>query len=157
MKKVVGVQHRKEGVRERLFQVIECQDCGAKTYERRSNRVAEALDRECLFCKQPELSPSHIVDGRTKHPLYRTYTAMLQRCYNENNPQYSDWGGRGISVCLRWLVDFWAFVEDMGDKPSPEYSIDRVDNDGIYHPLNCQWATKEEQQNNRRCSPQKMT
>jgi hypothetical protein len=73
---------------------------------------------------------------------------MLDRCRNENNKNYKNYGGRGISVCERWY-SFENFYADMGDRPE-NLSIDRINNDGNYEPGNCRWATHKEQMNNTR-------
>lgn len=77
-----------------------------------------------------------------KHPLYKAYIMMKQRCTNPANEKFPRYGGRGISVCERWLgVDgFSNFLADMGDRPEG-YSLDRIDNDGNYELANCRWAS----------------
>lgn len=82
------------------------------------------------------------------HPLYGTWKGMLYRCNNNNSKFYSYYGGRGISVCDRWM-NFHNFISDMGERPE-NTSLDRVDNDKGYSPDNCRWSTKREQQLNRR-------
>lgn len=86
-------------------------------------------------------------DGR--HPLYGTWCNMKQRCYNPANPAYKYYGGRGISICAEWVNDFAKFRDDIGTKPSPIHSIDRIDPDGNYEPANCRWATPKQQAENR--------
>lgn len=92
----------------------------------------------------------------TGHKLYGHYHEMLKRCTNPNYPDYPNYGGRGISICARWLPGqsfaqgFWNFVEDMGCKPFPKAEVDRIDVDGNYTPSNCRWATKQQQIENRR-------
>lgn len=94
--------------------------------------------------------PTGIHTGAAKHPLYKTWADTKQRCYNPNCHRFSDYGGRGITVCDRWKEDFLAFAEDLGPKPSPQHSIDRIDNDRGYESGNLRWATRSEQQRNKR-------
>lgn len=88
--------------------------------------------------------------GRARSPEHTTWCAMKSRCYNQNEPGYVDYGGRGISVCDRWKDSFASFLSDMGLKPFPEASIGRIDNDGNYEPNNCRWETHGQQARNTR-------
>ncbi len=83
--------------------------------------------------------------------VYLAWLAMKNRCYVATNKHYHNYGGRGISVCDRWLNSFENFFADMGNKPSEDYSLDRYPNmNGNYEPSNCRWATREQQANNTR-------
>lgn len=85
-----------------------------------------------------------------RHPLYRTWSNIIQRCTKKNNPKFSDYGGRGIVVCERWRGSFELFLQDVGERPFASAELDRKNNDGNYEPGNVQWATRKEQTRNTR-------
>jgi hypothetical protein len=90
-----------------------------------------------------------------KHPqrklAFFRWQGMRLRCYDQRHKDYRFYGARGIRVCDRWQI-FRNFVEDVGFPPSPEHSLDRINNDGNYEPGNVRWATREEQNANRRAA-----
>lgn len=82
-------------------------------------------------------------------PTYLAWVNMRQRCLNKNKQDYNYYGGRGITICDRWIESYANFLEDMGERPNSKYSLDRIDNDGNYEPSNCRWADKLTQMVNR--------
>lgn len=87
-------------------------------------------------------------DGKMT-PEYSTWSSMRKRCLNPKSHAYGHYGGRGIRICPRW-DDFTAFLSDMGPKPGPGFSVERIDNDADYSPENCIWATAQTQRRNQR-------
>lgn len=94
----------------------------------------------------------HRTHGMSASPEHRLWRAIIQRCHNPRNTEYRNYGGRGIRVCDEWRNSFERFFADVGPKPSPELTFDRINNDGNYEPGNVRWATRTEQMRNTRLS-----
>lgn len=115
------------------------QSCGCK---RVSSRVSKVKTH------------GHHLGGKTSKTK-NAYNSMFSRCYREKNDSYERYHSRGIKVCDRWLfgeedkTGFVCFLNDMGDPPTKDHSLDRINNDLGYSPENCRWATWEQQHNNR--------
>lgn len=95
------------------------------------------------------LPPRTLSHNMAYSPEYRSWQAMKNRCQNPKSVQWKDYGGRGIKYCERW-ADFANFYADMGLRPSLDYTLDRINNDGNYEPGNCRWANRTTQVLNQR-------
>ena len=133
-----------------LQRCVECRcECGlVKEYLFYSLRSGNTRSCGCL-------SRDIAGDGARKHGFsgsseYHIWLGMRVRCRKEEDGGDRRYGGRGITVCDRWRNSFEAFYSDMGPRPSPKHSIDRIKNDGNYELLNCRWATSKQQMRNTR-------
>lgn len=112
------------------------------------NSVATGMTESC-GCSSYDFAKKH---GMTETPEYLSWGGMIQRCCNPKNDRYPSYGGRGIAVCQDWRDSFEKFLSDMGPRPDG-MSLDRIDCNAGYHKDNCRWATRHEQQSNKRNTP----
>src|SRR3990167_106621 len=108
--------------------------------------------QSCGCLLKEVLEKRNTIHGRAKTPEHNAWCRMNRRCYDHNCKDFKNYGARGIDVCESWRFSFSNFFADMGERPSPKHSIERLDNDLGYSPENCIWATRHEQQRIKRNS-----
>jgi hypothetical protein len=123
-------------------------DCGREHIAFARN-VRSGKVSSCGCYNHEKHSRGRLTHGRVGTPEYEAWRAMRRRCLNPTDGSFSNYGGRGITICERWGT-FETFFADMGERPSPSHSLDRIDNERGYEPDNCRWATHAEQARNRR-------
>lgn len=128
----------------RAYAVVQC-SCGSEPRVTRVDGMKNGTVTSC-GCVHRSRVTKH---GLWRSPLYNVWRNMMRRCYDERTDRYSQYGGRGITVCDAWH-DIRNFVEDMGPTFAPGLEIDRIDNDLGYYPANCRWLSHVGQARNRR-------
>jgi len=129
-----------------LFYDTMC-DCGSSGVVRNS-RLTGGFTKSC-GCN---ISETHSTHGQSKSSEIRSYYHMRERCLTPTCRDYSYYGGRGIKICERWLKSSKAFLDDMGPKPFPDYTLERRDVNADYSPENCVWDSRAAQADNTRAT-----
>ncbi len=130
--------------------IWECRCVCGKLTECNSGELVSGHKKSCGCRRAKSASAQSYRHGLGRHELYNVWYGMIDRCTNELAVSYRRYGGRGISVCKRWmgLGGLKRFIEDMGPRPK-DASLERKDNDKGYSPSNCIWATSKQQANNK--------
>lgn len=147
--RLTAMEPTEERVNRSVVWLCKC-DCGQ---EKRVSRLCLVTGkvRSCGCLNRESATRTSTTHGMHDTPEWHAWKDMKARCLNPNLANFHNYGGRGITVCERWLR-FENFIADVGRRPSPLHSLDRIDNDGNYEPGNVRWATAKQQSANKRAS-----
>lgn len=140
---VIGFKHKGK----KWYWECNC-ECGGKVVQQ-AYAIRNGHTLSCGCYQKERASEANLTHGQTETRLYRIYNGMKNRCYNEKQSNYRNYGARGIHICEKWLNNFQAFYDwAVSNGYADDLSIDRIDNTKGYSPDNCKWATRAEQQRN---------
>ena len=137
------IEEEKTSVNGRRFVIVKC-ECGNERLVNLQS-IIRGASKSCGCLNNERIGTLNKKHSKYKTPEYTIWKAMKARCKNLDNKYY---GGKGITVCDKWINSFENFIQDMGKMPEG-YSIDRIDSNKNYEPSNCRWADKQTQINNR--------
>lgn len=141
----IVIAKTKKGPQGHQYWLCRC-DCGSEK-EITGSKLLNKRSHQCLKC-------TVVIHGMYNTPEYQVWSNIIQRCTNPNSQEYHNYGARGITLWDGYRHDFLAFLSEVGPRPSPKHSIDRINNTKGYEPKNLRWATAKEQTNNRRITLQ---
>ena len=130
-------------------------DCGTEAVVT-ANSLKTGQSKSCGCLNAELIKARSITHGMSKTFEYNIWLSMRSRILDKSSKSYKDYGGRGILIHPDWVSDFKAFFDHIGPRPSADYSLERIDNNGNYEPGNVKWASRISQANNKR-SNRKLT